>query len=309
MRLLVVLGFFTFSILAAQAGSAPLTAREVGLMLRSGYSSDAVLRDLATRHFADVFDATVEKQLKRAGASDSLLNAMRTGSYAATASEISAAKEKATAKQKQTPPAEQVVQSQAAPPPKRKLSEVAGTPFPAPGAPNVIYELLKGNLIHVERGELRKLDDEVVKKKKLYLFFFSSNSSELARTVTSSLMKFYHRMASSHPEFETIFFSQDRTAFGMEGYIHWAEMPWPAMVFEKTASKVAGRRVVYEVPYLVLVSGDAKVLYSSTGTQNSDVDKVIADLDKILATSSADPLAPPPIALTKATNYFRPEIQ
>ena len=306
MRLLVVLCFFTFSILAAQAGSAPLTAREVGLMLRSGYSSDAVLRELATRHFADVFDATVEEQLKRAGASDSLLNAMRTGSYAAAASEVSAARDKLAAQEKQKSLfAEQVSRSQS---PPRSAPAQSG-PAARPGPPNVIYELLQGNLVHLERGELKKLDDEVVRKKKLYLFFFSSNSSELARTVTSSLVSFYHRVASSHPEFETIFFSQDRTAFGMEGYIHWAEMPWPAMVFEKTASKVAGRRVVYEVPYLVLVSGDARILYSSTGAQNSDANKVIADLDKILATSSADPLAPPPIALTAATNYFRPEIQ
>lgn len=271
-------------------------------MLRSGYSSDAVMRELATRHFADVFDSTVEEQLKRAGAGESLLNALRAGSYAATVLEISAAKEKAIARQKPTQP-------QAPPLQKPKSSESAGTPSPVSDPRNAICELLQKNLVHLERGELRKLDDELVRKKKLYLFFFSSNSSELARTVTSSLVSFYHRAASSHPEFEIIFFSQDRTASAMESYIQRAEMPWPAMVFDKTASKVAGRRVVYEVPYLVLVSGDGKVLFSSTGTQNSDVDKVIANLDKVLATSSADSSAPPPMALTTTTNYFRPETQ
>lgn len=274
-------------------------------MLRSGYSSDAVIRELAARHFADAFDSTVEEQLKRAGASDSLLNALRTGSYAATAAEISAAKEKASVKQKPTPPAKQVIQSPAARPQKPKFSEAAGTPPPA--SPNAIYDLVQGNLIHLERGELRKLDDELVRKKKLFLIFVSSDSSELARSVTSSLVNFYRRAASTHPEFETIFYSQDRTAFAMESYIHKAEMPWPAVVFEKTGSKFAGRRLVYEVPSLVLVSGDAKVLYSSPGIQNSDMDKVVANLDKILATSSADPLAPPPIALERETDYFRPE--
>jgi hypothetical protein len=304
MRLLLIVCLFFFSILAAVAGSVPLTAREVGLMLRSGYSSDAVLRELATRHFADTFDSSVEEQLKRAGANESLLNALRTGSYAATASEISAAKEKAIVTPKQTAPAERVVQSQAAPPQKPKFSESAAAPPPAPAPPNAIYEVLKGNLVHLERGELRKLDDELIRKKKLYLLLFSSNSSELARTVTSSLVTFYHRVASSHPEFETVFYSQDRTASAMESHIHQADMPWPAMVFEKSASKAAGRRVVYEVPYLVLVSGDGRILYSSTGSQNSDVPKVIADLDKVLATSSADPSAPPPLAMTTGTNYF-----
>jgi hypothetical protein len=265
-------------------------------MLRSGYSSDAVLRELATRHFADAFDATVEGQLKRAGANEPLLTALRSGSYAATELEISAANEKAIAAPKQ------VVPAQAPPSLKPKSSEVAGAPPPAPGPPNAVFDLLQGNLVHLERGELRKLDDELVRKKKLFLLFFSSNSSELARTVTSSLANFYHRVASSHPEFEIIFSSQDRTAFAMESYIHQKEMPWPAVVFEKTGNKSPFRGVVYVVPSLVLVSGDGKILYSSIGPQNSDVDKVIADLDKVLATSSADPLAPPPIALTAATN-------
>ena len=278
-------------------------------MLRSGYTSEAVLRELATRHFADAFDSSVEEQLKRAGANESLLNALRTGSYAATESEISAAKEKAVAQQKQTAPAEQTTQSPAAPSQKSKFSQTAGIPSPAPASPALIYELLKGNLIHLERGELRKFDDEPVRQKKLFLLFVSSNSSELARTVTSSLASFYRRAASTHPEFETIFLSQDRTAFLMETYIHQAEMPWPAVVFEKTGSKFAGRRVVYEVPSLVLVCGDGKILYTSPGIQNSDMDKVIANLDKILATSSADPLAPPPMTLAKATDYFRPGSQ
>jgi hypothetical protein len=299
---LVFVCLFFLSNLGASAGSVPLTAKEVGLMLRAGYTSDAVLREVATRHFGDIFDSTVEEQLKRAGANESLLNALRTGSYAATAAEISAAKEKAIATPKQTLPAEGVDQTQAAPPQKPKFSKGAGAPSPPPSPSDAVYQLLQGNLVHLERGELRKLDDELVRKKKLYLLFYSSNTSELARTVTVSLVNFYRRVASTHPEFEIIFFSQDRTASAMESYIHRAEMPWPAMTFDKTASKVAGRRVVYEVPYLILVSGDARTLYSSTGTQNTDVDKMIANLDKVLATSSADPAAPPPIALTAATN-------
>jgi hypothetical protein len=274
-------------------------------MLRSGYSSDAVLRELATRHFAGSFDSAVEQQLVRAGASDSLVNALRTGMFAATPSEVLAAREKTATQEKQRMLlAEQFPRARS---PLRSAPAQSG-PAASQRPSNAIYELLQGNLIHLERGELRKLDDDLVKKKKLYLLFYSSNSSELARTVTSSLVIFYHRVASSHPEFETILFSQDPTAFGMESYIHRAEMPWPSVVFEKTAGKIAGRRVIYEVPYLVLVTGDARILYSSSGTQNADSEKVIADLDKVLATSSADPLAPPPIALATGTNYFRPQI-
>ena len=305
-RLLLVICLCCTGICGVLAGSAPLTAREVGLMLRSGYSSDAVLKELAARHFADVFDGTVEEQLARAGASESLINALRNGSYVATASEISTAREKMIAQERQA-------RLMTQPAPRSRVSTSRTTLSSEPAAisslPNAIYEVLQGNLVHLERGELRKLDDELVKKKKLYLLFYSSGSSELTRAVTSALVTFYRRVASFHPEFEIVFLSQDRTAYGMETYMHRTEMPWPAVVFEKTAGKIAGRRVVYEVPYLVLVSADAKVLFSSSGTQNSDPDKVIADLDKVLATSSADASAPPPIALTATVDYFRPQIQ
>jgi hypothetical protein len=263
-------------------------------MLRSGYSSDAVLRELAVRHFADIFDETVQQQLARAGASEALINALRNGAHVATESEISAAREKVAAEERQARLLTQPALRSRAP-----SSRTTPPGRPAPSGPsNAIYELLQGNLVHLERGELRKLDDEVVKRKKLYLLFYSSGSSELTRSITSALVTFYRRVAFLHPEFEIIFISQDRTAYGMETYMHRAEMPWPAMVFEKTADTIAGRRVTSEVPNLVLVSGDAKVLYSSAGTQNSDTDKVIANLDKVIATSSNDPAAPPPIALT-----------
>jgi hypothetical protein len=274
-------------------------------MLRSGYSSDAVLRELAVRHFADVFDETVEQQLTRAGATEPLINALRNGSHVATASEISAAREKISAQERQT----SLVTQPAPRPQVPSRTTLPSGPAAMSGPPNAIYDVLQGNLVHLERGELRKLDDELVKTKKLYLLFYSSKSSELTRAVTSALVTFYHRVASFHPEFEIIFLSQDRTAYAMETYIQRTEMPWPAVVFEKTASKTAGRKAIYEVPYLVLVSGDAKVLYSSSGSQNSDPDKVIADLDKVLATSSAEQTAPPPITLMATTEYFRPQIQ
>jgi thioredoxin family protein len=297
------------SILAAAAGGVPLTARDVGLMLRSGYSSDAVMRELAARHFADAFDSTVEEQLKRAGANESLLNALRTGSYAATASEISAAKEKAIAKQKQTEPVEEVVQSPAATPPVSKFSEPAGTPAPAPAPPDAMFKFLQGDLVHFERNELRKLDDEAIAKKKLYLFFLSANSAAAARKFTPALVAFYNRIAPLHPEFETIFFSHDRSPYVMENYMRQAEMPWPAVVFERVAVKLPLQKNVLALPLLILVTNDSKILYTSSGVPNVDPDKVIADLDKVLATSSADPKAPPPLMLSNTRDYFRTQIK
>src|SRR4029077_17912568 len=96
MRLLLVIFLFLASVCGAICGPMPLTAKEIGLMLRSGYSSDAVLRELSARHFAESFDCTVEKQLAQAGGSQSLMDALRSGAYRLPPSEMAAAKEKLT---------------------------------------------------------------------------------------------------------------------------------------------------------------------------------------------------------------------
>ncbi len=68
MRFLLVIFLLVASVCRAICGPLPLTAKEIGLMLRSGYSSEAVMRELSARHFADSFDSTVEKQLVQSGA-------------------------------------------------------------------------------------------------------------------------------------------------------------------------------------------------------------------------------------------------
>src|ERR1700726_2998715 len=100
MRLLLILAFSFASALSAVSGVAPLTANDVSLMLRSGYSSEAVLRDLSTRHFADTLDPEMEKQLIHAGANEELIQALRSGEYQLSASEIAAAKDKRLAQQR-----------------------------------------------------------------------------------------------------------------------------------------------------------------------------------------------------------------
>src|ERR1700730_1955468 len=96
MRFLLVTFLLGASVCRAICGPIPLTAKEIGLMLRSGYSSEVVMRELSARHFADSFDATVEKQLVQSGANQSLIDALRSGAYRLSPSEMAAAKEKVT---------------------------------------------------------------------------------------------------------------------------------------------------------------------------------------------------------------------
>jgi hypothetical protein len=76
------------------AGTLPLTAKEISLMLRSGYSSEVILNDLATRHFAGQLDTKSESELAKANASPALLAALRTGNFAASKDELRQAQRK-----------------------------------------------------------------------------------------------------------------------------------------------------------------------------------------------------------------------
>lgn len=253
-------------------------------MLRSGYSSEAVLRELSTRHFAGDLDSAAEQQLVRAGANQSLITALQSGAYAAPSSEIAALQEKLVAREKPSAPA-------APPPNKLKTSPPAAVtaPNPAPRPPDTIYRLLEHDLVSLQRGEVKPFDDKSIVEKKLYLFFFSANTSPLARKFTPLLVEYYNRVAPLHPEFETIFFSKDRSPFGMETYMRETNMPWPAVVFDKVSDKVPVKTTPADLPVLILVNGSGNVLSSSTGSQNADPAKVTAALDEILAASSADP--------------------
>jgi len=274
----------------------PLTAKEIGLMLRSGYSSEVVMRELSARHFADSFDSTVEKQLVQSGADQSLIDALRSGTYKLSSSEMAAAKEKlADKEQREVLAAEQ---SRASGPPQRSApapERSAPKAFEV-GAPGATYQLLKGDLVYWHQGTLSHFDDEGLENKKLYLFFFSANWSPQARRFTPQLVEYYNRVAPQHPEFEVIFFSADRSPFGMETYMGQANMPWPAVDYEKLGSKAAIQtNFVRGIPCLILVDGSGQVLSNSYGTErNLGPETVLADLDKIFSGKSESAVAQRP---------------
>ena len=274
----------------------PLTAKEIGLMLRSGYSSEVVMRELSARHFADSFDSTVEKQLVQSGADQSLIDALRSGTYKLSSSEMAATKEKlADKEQREVLAAEQ---SRASGPPQQSAPAPARSAPKAfeVGAPGMTYQLLKGDLVYWHQGSLSHFDDEALENKNLYLFFFSANWSPPGRKFTPQLVEYYNRVAPQHPEFEVIFFSADRSPFGMETYMGQANMPWPAVDYEKLGSKAAiQNNFVRGIPCLILVDGSGKVLSNSYGTErNLGPETVLADLDKIFSGKSESAVAQRP---------------
>jgi nucleoredoxin len=277
------------SVSRAISAPMPLTVKEIDLMLRSGYSSQAILRELSARRFSDAFDSAMGKQLVQSGADQSLIDALRSGTYQLSPSEMGAVKEKLVQQEKHA--VSSAEQSREAEPLQQS------TPAPAAvGTPGATYGLLKGDLIHMHQGSLSHFDDEVLEDKKFYVFFFSANWSPESRKFTPQLVEYYNRVAPQHPEFEVIFFSADRSRYGMETYIAQANMPWPAVEYDKLASKAAiQQNFVRGIPCLILIDANGRILSNSYGPEgNLGPEKVLADLDKVLNGNSGNAVAQRP---------------
>jgi nucleoredoxin len=263
--------------------SLPLTARDISLMLRTGYSSEAVLRELSTRHFSDAFDTETEKQLKQAGANAELLGALRTGAYRISPSEV------VTLDQKQQHQRTSVRASDAKD--GSDVKQEAASPQPASTPPaDQVYRVLKGDLIVRQKGVFIPLDDEKLQSKKLFLFFFSANWSPLGRKFTPRLVEHYERIVAQHPEIEVIFFSADRSQFSMETYMSQSNMPWPAVAFPQIATQATAIEagLVQDIPCLILLDSSGKMLSKSANDQNgAGLEKVLSDLDNIFAQGAA----------------------
>jgi hypothetical protein len=61
-------------------------------MLRMGYSSEIILRDLNAKRFAGPLDPSSEAELRRLNASPALLDALKSGNYAASEEESAQAR-------------------------------------------------------------------------------------------------------------------------------------------------------------------------------------------------------------------------
>jgi nucleoredoxin len=295
MRQLLLVLLVTGTALSAALGrSLPLTTKEVTLMLRSGYSSEAVQRELSIRRLAESCDAAGEKALTDAGASPALIDAIKSGSYQSSPADAQAALEQLAAQtERRVLETERLRKMELLP--KNQL--VRATP-PATSngeTSSALVDLLRGDLVSWRNGSLVRFDDEPLGKKKLIALYFSAHWCGPCRKFTPKLVEFYNQVAPQHPEFEIVFVSSDRSPFGMETYMRDTQMPWPAIDFAKLPGKEALKKFAGEsIPCLVLLDATGRVI-SDTYVDKKFVgpEKVLADLNAIFAK------APTAIAVTK----------
>jgi nucleoredoxin len=281
MRRWVYLGFLLF-VIATQAGQLPLTVSEIGLMLRAGYSSNALMQELSTRHFADTIDETKEKALVKAGASAELIASLKSGTYSLSPEKTAAIQQEiANQEQRRAAQAEAVRKSDAAYQADLLRKRTAKSTNLNTGGTAAISEFLKSDLVRVRNGEPVHADDTALANKKLIAFYFSAEWCGPCRKFTPQLVDYYKRVAPEHPEFEVVFYSMDRSLYAMEKYMLEENMPWPAIDFSKLKEKqVLAKNAGNGIPALVLVDSTGKVISSS---ENVGPQKVLADLDAIFA--------------------------
>jgi len=286
MRRWVYLGFCLL-VVATQAAQLPLTVSELSLMLRSGYSNSSVTQELARRHFVDTIDAAKETALLSAGASPELIAALKSGTYSLSAEQTAAALQQMDVEARRR--AQQADSSRKAE--ARYEAQVVrqrtGTQKPLSDAPGegAVAQLLRGDLVQFRNGDVVRADEAALEKKKLIAFYFSAHWCGPCRKFTPQLVDYYKRVAPEHPEFEIVFFSEDKSQYAFETYMRETNMPWLAIDYTKVKSKdVLAKIGGNGIPSLVLVDSSGNILSSSyNGSQYVGPEKVMADIDAIFA--------------------------
>lgn len=291
--------FLAFAVLVSLASVVlagnlpPMSVKDISLMLRSGYSSDAVESEVAARHFIGTLDAAGEKSLTQAGASATFVSKLKSGAFAVPASEVAAVQAELAAKQQRK--AAELEES-------RKLNTLyqarlaeakKAPPAAATGLAGGIASVIKGELVTSRNGLLRPYLDAEFEKKKIIALYHSAHWCAPCRQFTPKLVAFYNRVASAHPEFEVLFVSNDKSGPAMEGYMRDEQMPWPAVTYDKGRGNGALIKFFGEsIPCLVVVDQNGKVISDTYAGQNyRGPEAVLADLEKLFAGNGPAQLA------------------
>lgn len=126
---------------------------------------------------------------------------------------------------------------------------------------------------------------EVKAAPKYTALYFSAHWCPPCRQFTPKLVEWYKNFQPKHPNFELVFVSSDRSAGDMEKYIKSANMPWPAVKFEKAGSDTFQKFSSDGIPYLVLINEDGKDLTGQPGNEWQSPTTVLQKIEEIVGGS------------------------
>jgi len=278
-------------ILTVAAASPPLSNKEIGLMLRSGYTSDAVLAEVTARGALEALDPATKKSLFSFGANPQLIAALENGKYVVSTS---------VANQARQHEAEIAARRAAAVEEDHKFSTLYQAQLkanPAKGAPppgsTLLLETVKQKLVRCHDGTVMRGNGGELEGKKFVGFYYSAHWCAPCRKFTPQLVQYYNLVAPSHPEFEIVFVSSDRDHFGWENYINETKMPWMAIDYDQLEGLPGVKKLGGDgIPSLLVVDQNSQLVASSyDGDKYLGPEHVLTELDKIFSTNAATQLA------------------
>ncbi len=280
------------------AAGQPVTVKELCLMLRSGYTGDEVLRETSGRPLLEPLDDTNEKLLFAAGADARLVNALRATHPALSADEASAARAHQQLIDLRNDATRQLqaarLQQTSAP---AAASTAAAADPRAPSDPRYIENMLHGKLVAFRDEQLQPLGADALEGKKLFGLYYSSFVSKEGHTFSPQLVQFYRTVVASHPEFEIIFVSGDRSPFAMENAMREAKMPWPAVAFDQIAQTEMVSRFIdpSKASRLIVVTDTGRMLADyRLAVGNPNLPMFLPDLQKVIDNPTRNSVAAPP---------------
>jgi nucleoredoxin len=165
------------------------------------------------------------------------------------------------------------------------LDDTPGSTSGSITTPSPFVAQFTGHLTVLENGALKDFDASTLKDVKYWAFYCSAAWCPPCRAFTPKLVSFYKSFKKTHPNFELVFVTDDRSEQQMLGYMKQDKMSWPALTFADRANSQIGVAKYFgdSIPDLVLVDGNGKVLSDTNDGQNYvGPEKVLADIPKLV---------------------------
>ncbi len=257
----------------------PMSAKDIALMARSGYTDDEILKEVEKRHFAAQIDAASEQAMFNGGASKALIAKLKAGNFVLTAEQQvylarQAAEQRAAAMEREQSESTML---------QRQREQVAALASSANARDN-IQRLLEGRLVRLQASEIVPYSTSNLADVRMYAFYYSAGWCGPCRKTTPVLAEWYRKTKAAHPEFELIFVSNDKSDITFADYLRKNAMPWPAVRFSDVRDPAVNQFAGKSIPWLSVVSrAGAPLTKNAAGGDYAEPEQIMQAVDTFLA--------------------------
>ena len=276
MRLLFFIVALLLSVRGVAPAAAPMTVKDVALMVRMGVTEGEILGEVEKRRLLTAIDAQAETTLRSSGMSAALIGKLKSGNYVLTGAEA-AAVQRRIADQRAATERQQALDAKAFAARQQQLAGLGARVLIA----DQMCALLAGKLIKLRGDQIVPFDDGELKHARLFLVYNSAHWCGPCREFTPKLVDFYQRMKPQHPEMEVLFVSSDRDEFNMGNYMRLAHMPWPAVRYDAGA-ELKRRFCGDSIPWLTVLDDSGKVLVQNDEQKGINAPAILAAVEQKL---------------------------